>query len=80
MTKDWTDRKNEDAEAVLHLVGQIVNKYGMQLVLEALLHHNSIAIAGAQAFGVADDFLLILEENLKTAIKEYKDRHDEFGK
>lgn len=80
MTQNWTNRKDKDAEAALHYVGKLINKYGMELILEALLEHNNVAIAGAQAFGVADDCLLILESNLKHTLKEYKGRHNEFGK
>ena len=80
MTKDWTNRKDEDADIVLAVVEKLINKYGMQIVLEALIHQSGIAVAGAQAFGVAGGFLLTLEKNLKTALKEYEGRHDEFGK
>jgi len=76
----WTNRKKEDADIVLAVIDKLISKYGMQLILEALLHQNSIAVAGAQAFGVADEYLILLETNLNRALREYEGRHDEFGK
>ena len=75
-----TNKKEEDAEAALSGVADLVNKYGMQLIIEALIEHNNIAIIGAQVFGAEDECLILLKSNLQKALEEYQGRHDECGK
>jgi len=76
----WTNRKKEDADAALVAVVDMVSKYGMQLILEAMIHHNGLTIGMTGLFGAETDYLVSLEDNLKKTLEEYKDRHDEFGK
>ena len=74
----WTLENKDKADAALYLVETLVNKYGMQLVLEALIFHNQNAIAGANMFGVADDCFILLETNLKKTLADYKENNAEF--
>lgn len=76
----WTNRKKEEADVALVIVEKLINKFGMQLIIEALIQQNSIVIAREMAFGANSDYLEILEVNLKVALKEYQGRHNKFGK
>ena len=76
----WTNRIPSDAIKVLNSLEDLVRKYGMQLMLEALIEANSTNIIAAQIMQAEDDYLLLLEQNLKKTLEEYKDRHNEFRK
>ena len=76
----WTNRIPEDATKALNAIEDLMRKYGMQLMLEALIEANSTNIIAAQIMQAEDDYLLLLEKNLKTALEEYKNRHNEFPK
>ena len=75
----WTNKKKKDAEPALSGISDLVNKYGMELILEALIEHNNVAILGAQVFGVTDECLVSLKKNLQKSLEEYRDKHNEFG-
>ena len=77
---NWTNRNQEDADSILTIISDCVSKYGMQLFLEALIQHNNLTIGMTNLFGVDTDYLSLLDLNLKKALDEYKNRHNEFGR
>ena len=72
----WTNRNIDDATKVYAILANVVNEYGMQLVLEALIYHNDAAICAAQNLNAEDDYLLVLKHDLETALENYKERYD----
>jgi len=73
----WTNRSPEDATKVYTILANIVNEYGMQLILEALLYHNDAAICAARSLDAEDDYLLNLKFDLEHALDNYMERYDD---
>lgn len=76
---DWTTSNPDRASSALVSIGDIIQQYGMQLTLEALIHHVELTAGITTWFGAETDYLLDLRVNLERALNEYKGRHNEFG-
>jgi len=74
---DWTNRRTDHALIVLTAVKGLIEDYGMQLLLEALIHNNDETITAASVFGTEDDYLYSLKHDLETALDNYNSRYDE---
>ena len=73
--KENDEMKNLDDATIA--IRNVINDYGMKLVLEALIHDNDQVLISAHVFNTEDDYLLTLKHDLEVTLDNYENRYDE---
>ena len=73
---DWTNRVEEDALHVDAEIEKMMKSFGLQLMLEALVHRIDISIQHAKERNENDDYLYKIKANLEKTLGDYKNRYN----
>ncbi|KKN37554.1 hypothetical protein LCGC14_0762390 [marine sediment metagenome] len=72
---DWTNRVEEDALHVDEQMHFLMKSFGLQLMLEALMHRTDVSIQHAKERNENDDYLHKIKANLEKTLEDYKNRY-----